>query len=72
MDEVLNLEEVSKYLKASKRTVQREVESGKLKAFRVGKSLRFKKDEVEEYIEKQRIHPGEELEDTDETEDAAY
>ena len=71
MDEVLNLEEVSKYLKTSKRTVQREVESGKLKAFRVGKSLRFKKDEVEEYIERQRIHPGEKLEDTDETEDAA-
>ena len=58
-DTILNLEEVAKMLKVSERTVQREVTAGKLKAFRVGRSLRFRLKEVEKYIERQEVLPGE-------------
>lgn len=66
MQESLNLEDVAKILKVSKRTVQREVSLGKLVAFRVGKSLRFRIESIERYIEEQSVKPGENIEDIDE------
>lgn len=65
IDESLNLEDVAKILKVSKRTVQREVYLGKLAAFRVGKSLRFRQEAVQRYIEEQSVKPGEDIEDID-------
>ena len=62
MSEILNLDEVAKLLKVSKRTVQREVEAGKLEAFKVGKSLRFRSEAVDEYTKKQIVHPGKKIE----------
>jgi excisionase family DNA binding protein len=71
-DTILNLEDVAKMLKVSERTVQREVTAGKLKAFKVGRSLRFRLGEVEKYIERQEVSPGETTESNgDEDEDAA-
>ena len=63
MVEILNVEDVAKLLKVSKRTVQREVEAGRLEAFKVGKSLRFTVDAVEKYMREQRVKPGEKVED---------
>lgn len=63
MNEILNLEEVAKILRVSKRTVQREVETGKLEAFRVGRALRFRSEAIAEYMKKQIVKPGDSLED---------
>jgi excisionase family DNA binding protein len=71
MNEVLNLDEVAKLLKVSKRTVQREVELGKLEAFKVGRALRFTKQAVEEYMQKQTVKPGEKRDKEDQSDDAA-
>jgi len=60
---LLNTDEVAKHLRVSKRTILREVEHGKLEAFRVGKALRFKREDIENYIEKQKVKPGETLEE---------
>lgn len=58
MQEVMNLEEVATYLKVSERTILREIKEGKIKAFRVGgRSLRFRREDVEEYIRKQEVRP---------------
>ena len=69
-DTILSLEEVAKMLKVSERTVQREVAAGKLKAFRVGRSLRFRVEAVEEYMKLQEVSPGKEAGDKKD-EDAA-
>jgi excisionase family DNA binding protein len=71
MTDILDLDGVANLLKVSKRTVQREVEAGKLEAFRVGRSLRFRSEAVEEYMRKQRIAPGEKLDGEDSVEDVA-
>ncbi len=62
ISDILNTDEVAKILRVSKRTLLREVESGRLEAFKVGKSLRFTREAVEKYIEKQKVAPGERLE----------
>jgi len=64
---ILNADEVAKLLRISKRTLLREVEAGKLEAFKVGKSLRFTREAVEDYINKQKVHPGDTLEDEHES-----
>lgn len=69
MNEVLSLDEVAELLKVSKRTIQREVEQGKLEAFKVGRALRFTKQAVEEYMQKQKVKPGEKLEDEDQSDE---
>jgi excisionase family DNA binding protein len=71
MNEVLNLDEVAKLLKVSKRTVQREVELGKLEAFKVGRALRFTKQAVEEYMQNQKVKPGDKLDEESRSEEAA-
>lgn len=65
MAEILNVEDVAKILRVSKRTVQREVELGRLKAFKVGRALRFKQEAVEEYMNSQEVKPGEKVEDSE-------
>lgn len=71
MAESLKLRDVAKILNVSPRTVQREVFSGRLIAFKVGKALRFWPEDVEKYIEKQRVKPGEKLEEISEDEEVA-
>jgi len=66
---ILNSEEVANYLRISKRTLLKEVHEGRIKAFRAGKSLRFMRVSVEEYMRSQEVKPGEELDE--EIEEAA-
>ena len=48
--EILTLEEVASYLKAGKRTVYRLAQDGKIPAFKLGGSWRFRRAELDRWI----------------------
>lgn len=50
LDEILTIEEVATYLKASKRTVYRLAASGKLPAFKLGGTWRFRRGDLDKWI----------------------
>ena len=54
VDQVLTLKEVAAYLKLAEKTAYRLVSEGKLPGFKVGGSWRFKRDDLETWIEKQK------------------
>ncbi len=49
-DEILTIDEVAAYLKASKRTVYRLTASGKLPAFKLGGTWRFRQSDLKQWI----------------------
>ncbi|KGX64912.1 helix-turn-helix domain-containing protein [Burkholderia multivorans] len=49
-DEILTVDEVAAYLKASKRTVYRLAACGKLPAFKLGGTWRFRRGELNQWI----------------------
>ena len=49
--EILTLDEVAAYLKAGKRTVYRFAQSGKIPAFKLGGTWRFRRSELERWID---------------------
>lgn len=54
MDELLTLEELADYLKISKYTLYKMVEKGKLPALKIANQWRFKKEDINKWVEKQR------------------
>ena len=52
-DQILTVKEVAEYLQVNDRTVYRMATAGKLPAFKVGASWRFKLSEIEKWIKKQ-------------------
>ncbi|NLR73688.1 helix-turn-helix domain-containing protein [Leeia aquatica] len=48
--EILTLDEVATYLKAGKRTIYRLAVEGKLPAFKLGGTWRFRRSDLEEWI----------------------
>lgn len=56
------LEQVAKMLQISERTVLREISAGKIRAFKAGRALRFKREWIQEYIDAQAVKPGDDLE----------
>ena len=50
-DEILTLKEVAEYLKLAEKTAYRLAAEGKLPGFKVGGSWRFKKTDIESWIE---------------------
>ena len=48
--EILTLDEVAAYLKAGKRTVYRLAASGKLPAFKLGGTWRFRRGDLDKWI----------------------
>jgi putative molybdopterin biosynthesis protein len=56
-----SLEQVATMLQVSERTVMREIKAGKIRAFKVGKALRFTPEAVQEYIKQQEIKPGNDM-----------
>jgi len=54
MEELLTLEELAKYLKISKPTLYKMVEKGKIPALKVANQWRFKKEDINRWLEKQR------------------
>lgn len=52
-DQILTLQEVSKYLKLHKATVYKMAQAGKIPASKVGKVWRFKRARVEAWLDHQ-------------------
>lgn len=50
LDEILTVDEVATYLKAGKRTVYRLASSGKIPAFKLGGTWRFRRAELDQWI----------------------
>lgn len=57
-DQILTVKQVADYLKVNERTVYRMATAGKLPAFKVGASWRFKQDEIEGWIKAQHNQDG--------------
>lgn len=53
-DDILTIKEVADYLKLTERTLYRLVQEGKLPGFKVGSSWRFKRVDIERWIEDQK------------------
>ncbi len=51
MEELYTIEEVSKNLKVSKMTLYRYIKSWKLKAFKLWKEIRIKKEDYEDFLQ---------------------
>ena len=53
-DEILTIQELAVYLKLNEKTAYRLAGDGKLPGFKVGGSWRFKREDIEVWIEKQK------------------
>lgn len=53
-DEILTLKEVAEYLKLAEKTAYRLAAEGKLPGFKVGGSWRFRKVDIEQWIEEKK------------------
>ncbi|MGR5067228.1 methylation-associated defense system helix-turn-helix domain-containing protein MAD1 [Vibrio alfacsensis] len=53
-DQILTLKEVAEYLKLAEKTAYRLASEGKLPGFKVGGSWRFKREDLEAWIQDQR------------------
>ncbi|EIL8370203.1 helix-turn-helix domain-containing protein [Vibrio alginolyticus] len=54
VDQILTLKEVAAYLKLAEKTAYRLASEGKLPGFKVGGSWRFKREDIEAWIEEQK------------------
>jgi len=52
-DEVMTIPEVSEYLKVTRQTIHRLMKDGKIKAFKIGRSTRILRSEIERFIQEQ-------------------
>ncbi|MEH8021509.1 methylation-associated defense system helix-turn-helix domain-containing protein MAD1 [Rheinheimera metallidurans] len=53
-DDILTIHEVATYLKLNEKTAYRLASEGKLPGFKVGGSWRFKRSDLEKWIEEQK------------------
>jgi excisionase family DNA binding protein len=53
-EQIMTVKDVASYLKLNERTVYRMATSAKIPAFKVGTSWRFKREDIEEWIEEQK------------------
>lgn len=53
-DQILTLKEVAAYLKLAEKTAYKLAAAGKLPGFKVGGSWRFKREDIDRWIEKQK------------------
>lgn len=54
---MLDIEEVMQRLGVSDSTIRRLVRDGKLRAYRIGRRLKFKQEDVDRFVEGQVIEP---------------
>ncbi|EOK5764322.1 helix-turn-helix domain-containing protein [Vibrio vulnificus] len=54
VDQILTLKEVAAYLKLAEKTAYRLASEGKLPGFKVGGSWRFKREDLESWIEENK------------------
>ncbi len=57
-DEILTLKEVAAYLKLADKTAYKLAAEGKFPGFKVGGSWRFKREDVERWIEEKKNSKG--------------
>ncbi len=55
MDELFTVREVAKKLKLTDKSVRRYISQGKLKAIKLGRVLRIREADVEEFLEARRV-----------------
>lgn len=53
-EQIMTVKDVASYLKLNERTVYRMAMSVKIPAFKVGTSWRFKREDIENWIEEQK------------------
>lgn len=53
-EQIMTAKDVASYLKLNERTVYRMATSAKIPAFKVGTSWRFKREDIEKWIEEQK------------------
>ncbi|MES9927244.1 MAG: helix-turn-helix domain-containing protein [Candidatus Thiodiazotropha sp. 6PDIVS] len=58
-DQILTLKEVAAYLKLAEKTAYKLAAAGKLPGFKVGGSWRFKREDIDHWIEEQKIKEAE-------------
>ena len=63
MDHLMTLPEVAAYLRLSKDTVYRMASGGKLPASKVGSQWRFRRDDVDKWLETHKNIKGDETRD---------
>lgn len=59
MEPLLTTEEVAEFLRVDIVTVRRLVNRGELPAYRIGNEYRFTRTDLEEFVKRQRVTPGE-------------
>ena len=52
--EIMTISQVAKYLQISEITTYRLIQEGKISAFKVGRGWRIKREDINEFIEKQK------------------
>lgn len=53
-DDILTIQELALYLKLNEKTAYRLASEGKLPGFKVGGSWRFKREDIEQWIEEKK------------------
>lgn len=53
-EQIMTVKDIASYLKLNERTVYRMATSAKIPAFKVGTSWRFKREDIEKWIEEQK------------------
>ncbi|MFP4082417.1 MAG: helix-turn-helix domain-containing protein [Candidatus Aminicenantes bacterium] len=54
MDKWLTLEQIAEYLQMSTSSIYKMAQSGKIPSYKVGRQWRFKKEEIDRWVEKQK------------------
>lgn len=54
MDKWLTLEQIAEYLQMSTSSIYKMAQGGKIPAYKVGRQWRFKKEEIDKWVEKQK------------------
>ena len=52
LNDILTVSEVAKYLRINPQTVYRKAKTGELPAVRIGRAIRFRRTELEEWLNK--------------------
>ena len=60
---ILSVKEVADYLRVEHKTVRKLIDEGKLKAHRIGRGLRVKDSDVEEFLDKNTVKAKQQWED---------
>jgi len=57
-DQILTIKELAVYLKLAEKTAYRLAAENKLPGFKVGGSWRFKREDIDQWIEEQKLKSG--------------